>query len=105
MPKVTYYVLEKRTITQSIATAALWYCALCGGCIAGMGGPGRGELCEACGDAISQEKFTQGAVSADMAERVTRIMASQSWADEPFSEHDRNLIAMAVQTALDIAKP
>jgi len=57
--RVTFYVLEKRTIETAgmIATAAVWSCVLCKQPIDGMGGPGDGELCERCGDDIKAGKF------------------------------------------------
>ena len=50
--KVTFYKLEKVTVNLTIATAAIWNCSLCGNCIEGMGGPGNGTICVACGDAL-----------------------------------------------------
>lgn len=35
-----------------IVTAAVWACALCGGTIDGMGGPGNGEICERCAEVL-----------------------------------------------------
>jgi hypothetical protein len=52
MTQVTYYKIEKVTIIQTIASAALWHCSLCGSCISGMGGPGNGTLCVRCGDSL-----------------------------------------------------
>ncbi len=53
-----FYELVKRRIAAPkdneirICTAAVWSCALCGHPIDGMGGPGRGEICLACGKDI-----------------------------------------------------
>lgn len=50
---IEYYELVKRTHEPGeIETAAMWSCALCGEAIAGMGGPGNGEICVSCGDAL-----------------------------------------------------
>lgn len=54
----TYYQLVRRTLPDTpsrklrIVSAAVWSCALCKQTIDGMGGPGDGEICIACGDDI-----------------------------------------------------
>lgn len=58
--KVRYYELVEREIDvqpDQIMTAAMWYCALCRDTIFGMGGPGDGELCKRCGDAIKTGEY------------------------------------------------
>lgn len=53
-----FYRLQKVAIPEPapgefrIATACVWSCALCGGMIDGMGGPGDGQICVPCGDQI-----------------------------------------------------
>jgi hypothetical protein len=54
---ISFYRIEKFIISQSIASAALWHCSLCGDCISGMGGPGNGTICERCGDSIMAGMF------------------------------------------------
>ena|ERR1700677_2247564 len=50
---IFYYELVKRHHTPGmIQTASIWSCALCGNAISGMGGPGNGELCVPCGEAL-----------------------------------------------------
>lgn len=57
-----YYEIVRRKIEPPkpgqlrIATAAVWSCQLCGDTIDGMGGPGHGEICVTCGDAILGRK-------------------------------------------------
>jgi len=54
----TLYELVKRELTDpkpgefSMTTAAMWSCATCGEAIAGMGGPGNGEVCVRCAELI-----------------------------------------------------
>lgn len=55
-----FYELTRRRIEPAafeIATAAVWSCAICPTVISGMGGPGNGELCIACGDLIKRGKL------------------------------------------------
>lgn len=48
---VIYFALQQRTLARGgVSTAAVWSCGLCTNVISGMGGPGGGELCQACGD-------------------------------------------------------
>lgn len=52
---VVCYRLERVVLDENVnglVTAAIWSCALCGGIIDGMGGPGNGEICESCAKAI-----------------------------------------------------
>lgn len=55
MSNTVYYEMVKRVISynpNAFATAAVWSCSLCNETIAGMGGPGNGEICEKCGNDI-----------------------------------------------------
>jgi len=47
--RLSLAIPDKRELI-SIQTAAMWDCSLCDQAIAGMGGPGHGELCLPCGN-------------------------------------------------------
>ena len=64
--KVEFYELKKRSATLSgIVTAAVWGCAICDRAIAGMGGPGSGEICVLCADDITSGRMKKRYYAAE----------------------------------------
>lgn len=52
------YIL-KQIDSDGGVTCELLSCAVCGGVIDGMGGPGNGEICERCADLITSKKLRE----------------------------------------------
>lgn len=75
MSGVTYYRIEKAHIPEPkegevrFESAAFWNCALCGAVIKSTGGPGYGDICEPCGDALQAGKLVGAVVWSTEGER------------------------------------
>lgn len=60
-----YYRIEKITVLKNpnrLVSAAFHHCALCGGVISSMGGPGDGSICLSCGELLKLGKLSKAVI-------------------------------------------
>lgn len=78
-------VEAKEPDPRSMATAAIKACGICHQAISGSGGPGQGQICEPCGDAVKTGD------SETLKARIGPPAPSLKWVDDPLGKREKRV--------------